>query len=119
MPTRLQEPAFLVLTALAEQPLHGYAITQAVHDLSAGEVTIRVGTLYGALDRLAGRGLIEVDREEMVDSRVRRYYRLTDAGVAALTAEARVLERRASRALEVLGRRPSQGVPGTTAGGLA
>ncbi|MEU8608542.1 helix-turn-helix transcriptional regulator, partial [Actinoplanes sp. NPDC048791] len=53
----MQEPTFLILTALAAQPLHGYGIVQAVSALSGGEVTLRPGTLYGALDRLDQQGL--------------------------------------------------------------
>lgn len=41
---------------------------------------IGAGTLHGALDRLVGEGLVVVDREETVEGRPRRYYRLTDAG---------------------------------------
>src|SRR4051812_35310157 len=105
MSRRLQEPAFLILSALTGDPLHGYGISQAVKDLSGGEVTLRIGTLYGALDRLSDRGWIEIDHEEVVDSRLRRYYRLTESGAEVLAGEARVLERRAARALDLLGRR--------------
>ncbi len=73
----LQEPAFLVLSALAAGPLHGYGIAQDVESSSDGRVTLRAGTLYGAIDRLVAAGLVEVDHEEVVDSRLRRYYRLT------------------------------------------
>ncbi|GAA4429546.1 hypothetical protein GCM10023169_32020 [Georgenia halophila] len=104
MSRRLQEPAFLIMSALTREPLHGYGIVRAVGELSGGEVTLRIGTLYGALDRLTERGWIEVDHEEVVDSRLRRYYRLTDAGAQVLAHEARVLERRAERALDLLGR---------------
>ena len=75
----LREPTFLTLAALAPQPLHGYAIIGEVADLSGGRRARRPGTLYGALDRLADEGLLESDREEVVDGRMRRYYRLTDA----------------------------------------
>ncbi|WP_369395395.1 PadR family transcriptional regulator [Streptomyces sp. CG1] len=80
--------AFFVLTALADQPRHGYGILREVEELSDGEVQLRVGTLYGVLDRLAADGLIVLDREEVQQGRLRRYYRLTDDGVAALEAEA-------------------------------
>ncbi|WP_030348365.1 PadR family transcriptional regulator [Streptomyces sp. NRRL S-1022] len=80
--------AFFVLTALADQPRHGYGILREVEDLSDGEVQLRVGTLYGVLDRLTADGLIVLDREEVQQGRLRRYYRLTDEGVAALDAEA-------------------------------
>jgi PadR family transcriptional regulator, regulatory protein PadR len=55
--------------------------------LSDGRATLQPGTLYAALDRLDDEGLIEVDREESVDGRVRRYYRLTRPGTTALGAE--------------------------------
>ncbi len=83
----MSEQAFLVLTALAEEPLHGYAIVRSVEVLSEGRVVLRVGTLYGVLDRLVADGWAERDREEVHQGRLRRYYRLTDAGVRALSAE--------------------------------
>ncbi len=54
----LQEPAFLVLSALAAGPLHGYGIAQDVESSSDGRVTLRAGTLYGAIDRLVAAGLV-------------------------------------------------------------
>ncbi|BEL04899.1 hypothetical protein Q0Z83_030900 [Actinoplanes sichuanensis] len=94
----MQEPTFLILTALAGRPLHGYGIIQAVAALSDGDVTLRPGTLYGALDRLAEQSLIAVEREEAVEGRLRRYYRLTDTGAQTLAVEAERLRRRAAAA---------------------
>ncbi|WP_432976565.1 PadR family transcriptional regulator [Dactylosporangium sp. CA-233914] len=94
----LQEPTFLILTALAKRSLHGYGVLQEVAALSDGQVVLGAGTLYGALDRLAEQGLIEVDREEAVDGRLRRYYRLTDDGAGRLAAEVDRLRRNASAA---------------------
>ena len=110
----LQEPAFLVLSALAAGPLHGYGIAQDVESSSDGRVTLRAGTLYGAIDRLVAAGLVEVDHEEVVDSRLRRYYRLTTEGGSRLAAEAERAEAQARRALERLGARARRG--GGTAG---
>ena len=101
----LQEPTFLILAALAEEPRHGYGVIQEVAALSEGRVTLRPGTLYGALDRLGEQGLVAPDREEIVDGRLRRYYRLTDEGAAVLEAEA---ERLATNAR---GRRGAAGSP--------
>lgn len=101
----LQEPAFLILSALAREPLHGYGIAQDVASSSDGRITLRAGTLYGAIDRLVAAGLVEVDHEEVVDSRLRRYYRLTTEGGERLDAEARRSEAQARRALERLGAR--------------
>ena len=94
----MQEPTFLILTALAAQPLHGYGVIQAVRELSGGDVVLRAGTLYGALDRLAEQGLLTVDREEAVDGRLRRYYRLTDAGASTLAGQVERLRRNAGAA---------------------
>lgn len=83
----MREPTFLVLTALADGPLHGYGVILEVERLSAGRTRLRAGTLYTALDRLSDEGLVEIASEEVVDGRLRRYYRLTDTGTATLRAE--------------------------------
>jgi PadR family transcriptional regulator, regulatory protein PadR len=80
--------AFFVLTALADGPRHGYGIVSEVDDLSQGRVQLKIGSLYGVLERLAADGLIEPDREEAHDGRLRRYYRLTRDGRGALAEEA-------------------------------
>jgi DNA-binding PadR family transcriptional regulator len=98
----LQEPSFLVLAALAAQPRHGYALIQEVERASEGRVRLRPGTLYTALDRLAEEGLVAVDREEVVDARLRRYYRLTADGAARLADEAARLRRNATVAVRNL-----------------
>ena len=87
-PRSRQEPTFLILTALAAGAQHGYGIMTDVADISGGRVKLRAGTLYAALDRLAAERLVEADREEIVDGRLRRYYRLTLAGGQRLEAEA-------------------------------
>jgi len=79
---------FFVLTALADGPRHGYGIVGDVAELSQGRVKLKIGSLYGMLDRLAAAGLIEPDREEAHDGRLRRYYRLTLDGRSALAEEA-------------------------------
>jgi len=83
----MQEPTFLVLTALLPRPLHGYALLGEVESVSAGRVCLRVGTLYAALDRLAVEGLVEVESEEVVKGRLRRTYRVTASGARAVAAE--------------------------------
>ncbi len=84
----MSEQAFFVLTALVGQPRHGYGIVGDVADLSDGRVQLKVGTLYGVLDRLVADGLVEPDREEIANGRLRRYYRLTERGRDALAVEA-------------------------------
>ncbi|MEV6588183.1 PadR family transcriptional regulator [Streptomyces acidicola] len=99
----LREPTLLLLTALADAPRHGYALIKEVETISQGRVRLRAGTLYGALDRLLKQGLVRVEREEIVDSRMRRTYALTDAGSALLAAEAERLRATADEAARRLG----------------
>jgi DNA-binding PadR family transcriptional regulator len=68
--------AFFVLTALADGPRHGYGIVREVATLSKGQVHLKIGSLYGLLDR-----------DEPHDGRLRRYYRLTRDGWGALEQE--------------------------------
>jgi DNA-binding PadR family transcriptional regulator len=88
----MQEATFLILTALAAGSQHGYGIIADVLEISGGRVRLRAGTLYTALDRLRADELIAVDREVIVDSRLRRYYRLSPTGREALATEAARLQ---------------------------
>lgn len=98
----MREPTFWILTALVDQPRHGYGVIQQVTKLSDGETRLLAATLYAALDRLAAEGMVEVDREETVDGRLRRYYRLTTDGGAALAAETERLSRNVQTANRLL-----------------
>jgi PadR family transcriptional regulator, regulatory protein PadR len=86
--TEMREPTYFVLASLLDGPLHGYAIIKRAAELSGGRVKMATGTLYTALDRLAGEGYVQVVREEIVNGRARRSYGLTETGAAALRAEA-------------------------------
>jgi DNA-binding PadR family transcriptional regulator len=59
--------------------------------------------LYAALDRLKADGLVTSDKEEIVDGRLRRYYRITDEGAAELAAEVRRLRANTAVAASRLG----------------
>jgi DNA-binding PadR family transcriptional regulator len=115
----LQEPTFLILTALAAGAQHGYGIMTDAEQISGGRVRLRAGTLYAALDRLTGEGLVAEDREEIVDGRLRRYYRLTPEGGQRLGAEVERLRANAAVAASRLRRAPAGGVAPGTAGALA
>ena len=108
----MQEPTFLILTALADGAQHGYGIIADVERISAGRTRLRAGTLYAALDRLQAERLIAPDREEVVDGRLRRYYRLTEAGLGALTEETARIRALARRAQRVLGAAPRPALGG-------
>ena len=75
---RYAGPATLILSSLAEGPKHGYALTKDIETFAG--VHLAPGTLYEALVRLEGQGLIEaLEAEDR-----RRPYRLTPTGAAAL-----------------------------------
>ena len=94
----MQESTYLILTALVVAPRHGYAVLEEVRRMTDGRVELRAGTLYAALDRLRTEGLVDVEREEQVQSRLRRYYRLTASGVRRLAEEAARLRSNAEAA---------------------
>lgn len=83
----LTPAVFHLLLALADGPLHGYAIAKAVADHSGQTVQLGPGTLYGTLNRMADAELV---KEQAADDR-RRYYELTPLGRAVAKAEARRL----------------------------
>ncbi len=99
--TELREPTYLAMVALAGEPLHGYGIIKEVHRLSRGRSDLKAGTLYALLDRLELDGLVKVEREQVVEGRLRRYYELTNDGAAVLADESK---RRSSTSREALRR---------------
>jgi len=106
--TELREPTYLAMVALAGKPLHGYGIIKEVQRLSRGRSDMKTGTLYALLDRLETDGLVQVDREEVVGGRLRRYYDLTKDGITVLADES--LQRSAT-SREALRRLRVAGVP--------
>lgn len=118
--TIMNENTFWILTALAGERRHGYAILRDVQALTASKVSLRVTTLYASLERLEREGQVRRAGEEIVDGRARRYYELTDAGVQALTLETERLSVRlaaAEQRLAVHRPAPSPTAPSPTAPG--
>jgi PadR family transcriptional regulator len=76
----------LLLATLADGPLHGYAIKEALRERSAGRFDLPTGTIYPALHRLEADRLIE-GSWSMVDGRRRRTYQLTIDGDRRLNGE--------------------------------
>lgn len=76
----------LILTSLADQPRHGYALMKDIEALSGGRVRLSTGTLYGALRRLLEVGWIE--RFAQPDtSRDKQAYALSAQGRRRLESE--------------------------------
>jgi PadR family transcriptional regulator PadR len=68
------------------EQMYGYEITQKVKELTAGEMKLTEGALYPALHKLEADGLLETFNE-IVDNRVRKYYRLTEQGGQEVTSK--------------------------------
>ena len=83
----MRDQSLFVLASLASGERHGYGIARDVEELSEGRLRLTAGTLYGALNRLTDEGLVAECREEVVEGRRRRYYRLTANGETALAEE--------------------------------
>jgi DNA-binding PadR family transcriptional regulator len=81
----LTPAVFHILLALADGPLHGYAIMRAVEQSAGQRLRMGPGTIYGSLQRMEDDGLVkEIGR---ADDR-RRVFALLPAGRKALSAEA-------------------------------
>src|SRR6266581_2341826 len=74
----------VLLAALEGGPRHGYAVIEALRQSTAGRLDLPTGTIYPALRRLEQAGLI-TGSWSVVGGRRRRDYRLTPAGVRALS----------------------------------
>ncbi len=83
----MRESTFWILTVLAAEPRHGYGLIRETGRLTGHRVRLRAGALYAHLDRLQAAGLVEPDRQEIIDGRTRRFYRITDHGATVLAAE--------------------------------
>lgn len=108
---RSNDPTVLILTSLAGEPRHGYALLQDIESFAG--VRLGPGTLYGAIGRLEDRGLIEA----MGESGRRRPYRITAAGAEALRASIGEMRSIVVTGAERLGGLPAAGA--AFAGGAA
>jgi DNA-binding PadR family transcriptional regulator len=86
---RQTEPVILILTSLAGQPRHGYALIKDIESLSG--VRMSTGTLYGAIRRLLEEQWIE-PFEQQDTSRDKQAYRLTAEGRRQLEGELKRLQ---------------------------
>ena len=77
----------LILTIVANEPQHGYAIAQRLRQMSRDVIQVRQGSLYPALHRLEQRKLLAPEWRASETGREAKYYRLTKTGRAALDTE--------------------------------
>ena len=83
----------LVLRVLRSGPLHGYAIAQRIHHLSADALRVEEGSLYPALQKILLKGWVTATWGTSETNRKVRFYKLTRDGLKQLEAEATQYDR--------------------------
>jgi transcriptional regulator len=78
----------LILKALSAEPMHGWAISERIRDVSREVLQVPQGSLYPALHRLERRGWIHAEWGTSENNRRAKFYELTRAGRKQLDLEA-------------------------------
>ena len=97
----MSESYFYILLCLSKGANHGYGIMQMTEKMSAGDVIIGSGTMYGATSNMMKKGWIKEIMSTEPGLERRRLYCLTDAGQAALRDEVERLKRMLANVEEV------------------
>jgi PadR family transcriptional regulator PadR len=92
----------LILKALVWGPLHGYAITSLILRQTDEALLVEEGTLYPALWRLEGKGLVDAEWGLSENNRKAKFYRLTAVGRRHLKQETKTWEAYAAAVSKVL-----------------
>jgi len=79
----------LILKVVALGPIHGYAISQRIQQISRELFQVQQGSLYPALHRLEDRGWLRAEWRETETGREAKFYALTPKGRKQLEAEVR------------------------------
>ena len=83
----------LILKVVALGPIHGYAVSKRIQQISSDVLQVQQGSLYPALHRLENRGWLKAQWSESESGREVKFYKLTTAGRKQLEAEASNWER--------------------------
>ena len=92
----------LILKTIALEPMHGWAISQRIHQISNEVLQVQQGSLYPALHRLEQQAWIRAEWGESENNRRAKYYSLTAAGRKKLEQELANWERLSSAIALVL-----------------
>ena len=83
----------LILKAVSLGPMHGWAISERLQDVSRGTLQVQQGSLYPALHRLERRGWIRAEWGASDNNRKAKFYELTPAGRKQLAADTKAWAR--------------------------
>ena len=101
----------LVLRALKDEALHGFAIARHIQEASADHLKVEEGSLYPALHRMERRGWIEAEWGLSESNRRAKYYRITGSGRKQLKAEVARWNRMVDAISDVLNYAPREARP--------
>jgi len=79
----------LILKVVALGPIHGYAISQRIQQISKDFFQVQQGSLYPALHRLEDRNLLHAEWRQTETGREAKFYSLTRSGRKQLETEVR------------------------------
>ncbi len=92
----------LILRTLDLRALHGVGIADRIQQVTVGAFVVGPGSLFPALHRLAEKGWIEGQWDELETGRRAKFYSITRAGRAQLVKEQRNWERTLTAMNQVL-----------------
>jgi len=77
----------LILKIVALGPVHGYAISQRIQQISRDVLQVQQGSLYPGLHRLENRGWLKAEWRLTESGREGKFYSLTKTGRRQLESE--------------------------------
>jgi transcriptional regulator len=83
----------LILRTLSLEPLHGWAVSERIQQISSDVLCVQQGSLYPALHRLERRGWIKARWGTSENNRRAKFYELTKAGRRQLEIERNAWEK--------------------------
>lgn len=92
----------LILKALALEPMHGWAISERLQQMSHEALRVQQGSLYPALHRLERRGWVKATWAVTENARHAKYYRLTRQGTKQMEKQMQAWHRLTAAVSQVL-----------------
>ena len=93
----------LILRTLSLEPLHGWAVSERIQQISSNVLCVQQGSLYPALHRLERRGWIKARWGTSENNRKAKFYELTKAGRRQLEIERDAWEKLTAAVSQILG----------------
>ena len=92
----------LILRTLSLEPLHGWAVSERIQQISSNMLRVQQGSLYPALHRLERRGWIKAKWGTSENNRRAKFYELTKTGRHQLEVERDAWEKLTSVVSQIL-----------------